>query len=123
MVLTLRSGDPARRATFLASGVVLIEVGADAGGRIDLAAALQALGARGLTRLLVEGGAGLAGALLRLRLVDRLVWMHAPLLIGGDGTPAIGAFGIAALADAPRFARVSTEASGADVVTTFRVNE
>jgi len=122
-VLTLRSGDPARRATFLASGVVLIEVGADAGGRIDLAAALQALGARGLTRLLVEGGAGLAGALLRLQLVDRLVWMHAPLLIGGDGTPAIGAFGIAALADAPRFARVSTEASGADVVTTFRVNE
>jgi diaminohydroxyphosphoribosylaminopyrimidine deaminase / 5-amino-6-(5-phosphoribosylamino)uracil reductase len=122
-VLTLRSADPARRDAFLATGAVLIEVDADAEGRIDLAAALRALGARGLTRLLVEGGATLAAVLLQLRLVDRLVWMHAPLLIGGEGVPAIGALGIAELADAPRFARVSTEAVGADVQTTFRVNE
>ena len=101
----------------------MIEIDADAEGRIDLAAALQALGARGVTRLLVEGGARLAAALLRLRLVDRLVWMHAPLLIGGDGTPAIGAFGVARLADAPRFERVSTETIGADVLTTFRARE
>ncbi len=119
-ILTLSSADPARRDALLASGAILIEVDPDADGRIDLAAGLSAVGARGITRLLVEGGAGLAAALLRLRLVDRLVWMHAPSLFGADGVPAIGAFGIAALADAPSFERIATEAVSDDVLTTFR---
>ena len=41
--------------------------------------ALGLLGERGLTRLLVEGGGRLAAALLRAGLVDRLIWLHAPL--------------------------------------------
>ena len=61
---------------------------------------MAALAARGLTRVLVEGGGALAAALLRARLVDRLVWFQAPLLIGGDGLPAVGALGVDALADA-----------------------
>ena len=122
-VLTLGGADPARREAFLADGAVLIDIDADAEGRIDLAAALQALGARGVTRLLVEGGARLAAALLHARLVDRLVWVHAPSLIGADGTPAIGAFGVARLADAPRFERISVETVGADLLTTFRARE
>ena len=85
-VLTLRSADPARRAGFLAKGVTLIEVDADREGQVDLAVALKALGERGITRLLVEGGAGLAAAFFRARLVDRLIWVHAPLAIGGDGS-------------------------------------
>jgi diaminohydroxyphosphoribosylaminopyrimidine deaminase / 5-amino-6-(5-phosphoribosylamino)uracil reductase len=119
-ILTLRSADRARRDTFLASGVTVIEVAADDEGRIDLAAGLRALGARGLTRLLVEGGARLAAALLLRQLVDRLVWLHAPLLIGADGIPAIGGFGLAALVDAPSFERIATETIGADVLTTCR---
>jgi diaminohydroxyphosphoribosylaminopyrimidine deaminase/5-amino-6-(5-phosphoribosylamino)uracil reductase len=122
-VLTLRAADLARRGTFLASGVVLIEVEADAEGRIDPAAALQALGGRGLTRLLVEGGASLAATLLRAGLVDRLVWMHAPLLIGANGIPAVADFGLAALAGAPRFEPIASEAVVADMVTSFRARQ
>ena len=120
-VLTLRSADPARRAGFLAKGVTLIEVDADREGQVDLAVALKALGERGITRLLVEGGAGLAAAFFRAHLVDRLVWVHAPLAIGGDGIPAIGGLDLAALSDAPAFERLSTETIGDDVLTTFRV--
>ena len=61
----------------------------------------------------------LAAALLRARLVDRLVWIRAPLVIGGDGVPAIAALSLAALADAPGFERISTETVGDDVQTTF----
>ena len=122
-VLTLQSADPERRRGFEANGVVVIEIGADASGRIDLAAALRELGARGLTRLLVEGGAGLAAGLLQARLVDRVVWMYAPLLIGADGISAIAEFGLAALADAPRFERIATEAVGADMVTSLRASQ
>jgi len=120
-VLTLPSADPDRRAAFLASRVTLIDVDPDRAGQVDLAAALTALGERGITRLLVEGGAGLAAAFFRARLVDRLVWVHAPLAIGGDGIPAIAGLDLAALADAPAFERLSTETIGDDVLTTFRV--
>jgi diaminohydroxyphosphoribosylaminopyrimidine deaminase/5-amino-6-(5-phosphoribosylamino)uracil reductase len=119
-VFTLRSVDPARRANFLANGVTLIDVDADREGQVDLAVALQALGERGITRLLVEGGARLAAAFFRARLVDRLVWVHAPLAIGGDGIPAIAGLDLAALSDAPAFERLSTETIGDDVLTTFR---
>ncbi len=119
-LLTLRSADATRRSVIAGSGATLIDLDPDPEGRIDLAAALTALGERGITRLLVEGGARLAAALLRLDLIDRLVWFHAPLLIGGDGVPAAAALGRAALADAPGFERVSTEAVGDDVLTTFR---
>jgi diaminohydroxyphosphoribosylaminopyrimidine deaminase/5-amino-6-(5-phosphoribosylamino)uracil reductase len=120
-VLTLRSADPARRAKFLASRVTLINVDPDSEGQVDLAAALRALGERGITRLLVEGGAGLAAAFLRAGLVDRVVWVHAPLAIGGEGIPAIAKLGLSALANAPAFERLSTEAVGDDVLTSFRV--
>jgi diaminohydroxyphosphoribosylaminopyrimidine deaminase / 5-amino-6-(5-phosphoribosylamino)uracil reductase len=120
-VLTFRSADPGRRARFLANRVTLIDVDDDGEGQIDLAAALRALGARGITRLLVEGGARLAAAFFRARLIDRVVWVHAPLVIGGEGIPAIAGLDLAALADAPAFERLSTETIGDDVLTTFRV--
>ena len=120
-VLTLRSAEPVRRETFLANGVTLIDVDPDREGQVDLAAALRALGERGITRLLVEGGAGLVAAFLRARLVDRLVWVHAPLVIGREGVPAIAGLDLAALVDAFAFERLSTEAIGDDVLTTFRV--
>ena len=113
-ILTLRSADAARRAALLAAGVTLIDVDPDADGRIDLVAALAALGERGVTRLLIEGGARLAAALLRARLVDRLAWFHAPLLIGGDGIPAVAALGLDRLADAPGFERLSVARVGDD---------
>ena len=68
--------------------------------RLDLGAVLAALAARGITRVLVEGGAELATSLLRQRRIDRLAWFRAPVLIGGDGHAAIGALGVEALADA-----------------------
>jgi diaminohydroxyphosphoribosylaminopyrimidine deaminase / 5-amino-6-(5-phosphoribosylamino)uracil reductase len=119
-IVTLRSAGPAHRDALLPRGVTLIEVDPDPEGQIDLAAALRAIGARGITRLLVEGGAGLAAALIRAGLVDRLAWVHAPLLIGGDGIAAIAALGLPGLGGAPAFERLSTEAVGEDVLTTFR---
>jgi len=120
-VLTSRSADPDRRAAFLANGVILIDVDLGRDGQIDLAAALATLAERGITRLLVEGGAHVAAAFIRAGLVDRLVWVHAPLVIGGDGIPAIAGLDVAALADAAAFERLATETIGEDVLTTFRV--
>jgi diaminohydroxyphosphoribosylaminopyrimidine deaminase/5-amino-6-(5-phosphoribosylamino)uracil reductase len=120
-ILTLASADPARRQAFVSSGVAIVEIEPEPDGSIGLAAALRALGERGITRLLVEGGGQLAAALVRARLVDRLVCVHAPMLIGGDGMPAIAPFELGGLAGAPNFERLSTETVGADVLTVFKV--
>jgi diaminohydroxyphosphoribosylaminopyrimidine deaminase/5-amino-6-(5-phosphoribosylamino)uracil reductase len=120
-LLTLPHADPARQQARRAAGAELVPVEADAAGQIDLGRALAALGECGLTRLLVEGGGRLAAALLRAGLVDRLVWLHAPLLLGGDGIPAVAALGLDKLAAAPRFERVASEPVGADVLSTYRV--
>ena len=117
-LLHAANADPARAAAFREAGVRLITVpAADAG--LDLGAALAALGEAGLTRLLVEGGAQLAGALLRAGLVDRLAWFHAPAVMGGDGLPAAAAFGVAALDAMPRFVRTEQRALGEDLLTLY----
>jgi diaminohydroxyphosphoribosylaminopyrimidine deaminase/5-amino-6-(5-phosphoribosylamino)uracil reductase len=118
-LLAAATADPIRRRVLVERGARVIEI-AEAGDGIDLAAALASLGARGITRLLVEGGSRLLAGLLEARLIDRLAWFHAPVLIGGDGIAAIGALGIAALADAPGFERASTEMVGPDLLTTYR---
>jgi diaminohydroxyphosphoribosylaminopyrimidine deaminase / 5-amino-6-(5-phosphoribosylamino)uracil reductase len=118
--ITLRHGDAARREAFLSCGVDLIEVPGTPDHTVDMAAAFQELGRRGLTRVLVEGGATLAAVLLRAGLVDRLAWFHAPSLIGGDGVPAVAPLGITNLEDAPRFERLSVEPVGDDVLEMLR---
>ncbi len=100
-------------------GVEIIEVEADAAGRPDPAAALGALAARGITRLMVEGGATLAASLLGADLVDRIAWFRAPSLIGGDGLAAAAAFGLDRLDAAPRFERRAVEAIGQDLLETY----
>jgi diaminohydroxyphosphoribosylaminopyrimidine deaminase/5-amino-6-(5-phosphoribosylamino)uracil reductase len=89
---------PGRALTGL--GVEVIEAGARSDGRLDLGEVLGVLAARGITRVLVEGGAELAAALLRGRLVDRVVWFQAPMIIGGDGRPAVAGLGADTLAEA-----------------------
>jgi diaminohydroxyphosphoribosylaminopyrimidine deaminase / 5-amino-6-(5-phosphoribosylamino)uracil reductase len=111
--------DAARCQALRDCGVELIEVPVSESVEMDLTVAFTELGKRGLTRVLVEGGAKLAGELMEEGLVDRLAWFHAPRLIGGDGLPAIEAFGVGALASAPTFKRLSLETIGDDVFETL----
>jgi diaminohydroxyphosphoribosylaminopyrimidine deaminase/5-amino-6-(5-phosphoribosylamino)uracil reductase len=95
-------------------------LGAGAGLGVDLPQAFRALAERGITRVLVEGGAQIAAALLRADLVDRIAWFHAPGVMGADGWPAAQAFGISALAAMPRFVRVASRPVGDDIFTELR---
>ncbi|SLF19732.1 diaminohydroxyphosphoribosylaminopyrimidine deaminase [Mycobacteroides abscessus subsp. massiliense] len=55
------------------------------GDTVDLPAALATLHARGLSRVLCEGGPALLGTLLSAHLVDELCLTIAPTTIGGAG--------------------------------------
>ena len=115
-ILTGHGADPARADAFRATGIELIEVPGGVGESLDLKAALQIMGDRGLTRVLAEGGARLASGLLSADVVDRLVWMRAPAILGSDGLGAIAGLGIDKLSDMKRFSRTAVRRAGSDLV-------
>ena len=117
--MLIRTGtDPDRRRAVAELGVRVSEVPGDTVG-VDLAKGLTALAEAGLTRVLVEGGAKIAATLLRADLVDRIVWVHAPSVMGSDGWPAVQAFGIEHLAAMPRFVRRDVRPVGDDILSEY----
>jgi diaminohydroxyphosphoribosylaminopyrimidine deaminase/5-amino-6-(5-phosphoribosylamino)uracil reductase len=97
------------------AGVRVLQVRAIGEDRPELKTVVETLAAEGLTRLFVEGGGQVAGSFLRCGLVDALEWFRAPIVIGGEGRPGIGALAVAALADAPHFRRVAVRELGRDL--------
>jgi diaminohydroxyphosphoribosylaminopyrimidine deaminase / 5-amino-6-(5-phosphoribosylamino)uracil reductase len=53
-------------------------------GRIDLKAMIEALGRLPVASLLVEGGAGIMGSMIRHELIDKFYIFKAPRILGGD---------------------------------------
>ena len=70
---------------------------------------------RPVQSVLVEAGPGLATALLRQDLVDRVLWFVAPKLVG-EGTPALRSLGTGRMADARSFVESAWEVVGPDVL-------
>lgn len=85
----------------------------------DMQALAKALGARGLTRVLVEGGGQVHASFLKAGLADRVEHFMAPKLIGSDGKAALGNLGLAALGHAPHVTCVSIRRLGADILASF----
>ena len=73
---------------------------------------LEFLAAKGITRLLVEGGPTLAAAFIAADLVDEAILFHSAKVVGADGVDALDAAALATLAE--RLNRVTSEAVGAD---------
>jgi diaminohydroxyphosphoribosylaminopyrimidine deaminase/5-amino-6-(5-phosphoribosylamino)uracil reductase len=95
--------------------VRVIRVRAVGEDRPELKTVVEALAREGLGRLFVEGGGQVAASFVRCGLVDHLEWFRAPVLIGGEGRPAIGALAVAALAEAPHFRRTEVREVGDDL--------
>ena len=98
-----------------ARGVILRRVASDDRGRPGVHAVLDMLGSEGYSTLFVEGGGGVITSFLGAGVVDRLVVVTAPMLIG-SGIEAVGELGIRDLSAALRPQRVKVERLGADMV-------
>jgi len=110
-VVATGEADPA----LVAAGVRVIRVRAVGEDRPELKTVVEALAGEGLSRLFVEGGGQVAASFVRCGLVDALEWFRAPLLIGGEGRPGIGALAVATLAEAPHFRRTEVLEVGDDL--------
>ena len=80
---------------------------------------LTALRARDIRSILVEGGAGIAGELLAAHLVDRLVLVQAPIILGQRSLNAFSMAPSVTGAEARRWRVVSREVFGDDIATTY----
>jgi diaminohydroxyphosphoribosylaminopyrimidine deaminase/5-amino-6-(5-phosphoribosylamino)uracil reductase len=110
---------PDRIAALGATGATLLPVARAGAGGMAASDILSALGAAGLTRVFCEGGGGLAATLLKADLVDEMVLFSGGAVIGGDGRPSIGALGLGALLEAPRFTLLDQHQVGGDPVSVW----
>jgi diaminohydroxyphosphoribosylaminopyrimidine deaminase/5-amino-6-(5-phosphoribosylamino)uracil reductase len=95
--------DSERTRMLRAAGVEVVGAAAAPGGTgLDLLGVLKILAERQIVSVLVEGGPTVAGAFLRAGLIDRVVAYLAPVLIGGDGLPALAGPGAPNIAAALR---------------------
>lgn len=113
-VVYTESADAGRAVALAARGAEVVRL-----PEVTPAAVLAELRGRGCQSLLVEGGAGAAGAFLDAGLWDRAVAFVAPILLGGESArPAIGGAGIGPLAEAGRLARFEVGRRGPDLMLT-----
>ena len=103
----------ARQEALEAAGVRVLRARAGFDG------ALAVLREAGIRSMFVEGGAGLAGALLCARAVDRLYLFYAPLFLGPQGLSPFAALESPPIAEAPRWRRIATAEFGADTLVTL----
>lgn len=118
-VLHTDRADEAARRALDELGVRRVEVAADARGRVDIAAALEALGQLPLRSLLVEGGGHLLASFLAANAWQRWYWFHAPVVLG-EGRPALPGLGWTTVAEAPRLAAQLRVSLGDDGLTVLR---
>jgi diaminohydroxyphosphoribosylaminopyrimidine deaminase/5-amino-6-(5-phosphoribosylamino)uracil reductase len=87
-------------------------------------AALEQLGARGITSILLEGGPRLAGAFLDAGEVDEIRLFLAPIVVGGrTARDVFEGEGVEAIADATRALKLQCRRVGEDLLVSARVRE
>jgi len=117
------SRDPEKIAELKSEGVEVLQIAE--GGR-NLQGVLQELGKRDIQSVLVEGGTRLAGAFYDAKLIDKLTFFIAPIVIGGEDAPtAIGGKGAQLISTAMRLREAEITKHGEDYEITGypRLNE
>jgi diaminohydroxyphosphoribosylaminopyrimidine deaminase / 5-amino-6-(5-phosphoribosylamino)uracil reductase len=100
-----------KRLEALGVSVVVIEKN---GKHLDFQPIMAELSARGITRLLVEGGGSLAASLMLTDLVDEIAWFRAPTVMGDDGLSGVAELGLDKLDNITKFSRKSHLTLGED---------
>ncbi len=86
---------------------------------LDLRAALNALSERGITRLMVEGGAKVASSFMTNGFVDEVWLLSGQEAIGADGIDALYAQPLSIITQSPRWKQRDTEKLDKDTLTVY----
>ena len=86
---------------------------------LDLAAVLHALAEKGITRLLVEGGARVASSFVTAGLVDEVWLLRGRDEIGADGVAALETLPLSSITQSPTFGVRASESLQKDTLTIY----
>jgi diaminohydroxyphosphoribosylaminopyrimidine deaminase/5-amino-6-(5-phosphoribosylamino)uracil reductase len=117
-VMTSETAETAAATRLGAAGAQVLRVHATPAG-LDLPAVLHVLSERGITRLIVEGGARVASSFVAAGLVDEIWLLRGPDTIGADGVSALDAMPLPAITQSPAFKVRASEALGKDSLTIY----
>lgn len=116
LLATTSGAAPAWRAGLEARGVEVLTLPPDEGGRVALRPLLETLGQRGLSSVLVEGGACVHASFFTQGLVNKVHAYIAPKLVGGREAPGpLGNPGVATMDAAVRLVWRAVEPLGDDL--------
>ena len=101
------------------AGAQVIRVAPTAAAGLDPSAVLRALAERGITRLMVEGGARVASSFVAADLVDEIWLLRGPEAIGAEGVAALDALPLGAITQSPTFKVRASETLGKDMLTIY----
>ena len=102
-----------------AAGAQVIRIATTSGPGLDLLAVLHALGEKGITRLLVEGGARVASSFVAAGLVDEFWMLRGPDAIGADGVAALDGLPLSVLTGSAAFKQRASETLQNDTLTIY----
>jgi diaminohydroxyphosphoribosylaminopyrimidine deaminase/5-amino-6-(5-phosphoribosylamino)uracil reductase len=117
--MTSNVSEAATAAKLGASGAQVIRVATASTTGLDLTAVLHALSDKGITRLLVEGGARVASSFVSAGLVDEVWLLRGPDPIGADGVSALEALPLTTLTESPMFKVRASETLQRDTLTIY----
>src|SRR5262249_49808439 len=101
ILIITSSGRAKKLTTWRERGADVIELPASAGGVLDVESLLTELAGRGMTNVLVEGGAGTLGSFRDAGEIDEVHAFIAPKLFGGEGARSpLAGLGIAEIGEA-----------------------
>jgi len=86
---------------------------------LDLKAVLHALAEKGITRLLVEGGARVAASFVAAGLADEIWLLRGPDAVGADGVDALEALPLTSITQSPDFRVRASESLQKDTLTIY----
>jgi diaminohydroxyphosphoribosylaminopyrimidine deaminase/5-amino-6-(5-phosphoribosylamino)uracil reductase len=117
-VFTGASASAEREQALAAHRVEVLRV-EESAGTLDLGAVLRIVSERGITRLMVEAGPKVAGALLAANLIDELALFRSLMQIGPDGVDALEGSPLSAIVKSARLRHVGSEPVGLDVLECY----
>lgn len=86
---------------------------------LDPSAVLHALCDKGITRLMIEGGARVASSFVTAGFIDEIWLLRGPDAVGADGIPALGALPLAAITQSQAFKVRASETLAGDTLTIY----
>ncbi|MEQ8253158.1 MAG: dihydrofolate reductase family protein, partial [Smithellaceae bacterium] len=120
IIATAKPADDPQFQHFADSGVQMISTDADNEGKVDLKKLFKILAARGISSILIEGGAQIITTVLNENLTSRLVAIIAPKIIG-TGIEAVGKLDIIDLAHAKKLNFQKIKRIGPDIMIDSRL--